>query len=99
MGVGSAWSWTLTSGVSTYSLHATVPPNGRGRVVVPVAAPSQAIVKEGLVVVWELGSFLPGAVAGIVSATARAGAVVFEVGSGSYMFMTIAERDRFGSIV
>ena len=96
--VGSAWSIATDRGAATaprrqYSLHATVPPNSRARIVVPVSA-AAATVREGGEVVWAGGSFVEAgatAVGGIKGARADLDAatpgVHFEVGGGAYSFV------------
>lgn len=92
--VRSAWSVAGGAGDAvSHTLHAIVPPNARGRVVIPAVAAALAaafVVAEGGSVVWADGHYA-GAVAGIMTATLAeveggSGAVVFEVGSGSYVF-------------
>lgn len=89
--VGSAWRLdNAPDGRHSYSLHATVPPNAHARVIMPtLVAPTAAVVLDGGSVVWSHGAFKPGS--GVHSASVaqnRENAVVFEVGSGDYVFTT-----------
>lgn len=99
--VGSAWRFdNAADGRHSYSLHATVPPNARARVIMPtLVAPATAIVLDGGSVVWSHGAVKPDS--GIHSASVaqhQENAVVFEVGSGEYVFTTrkplAAEQSR-----
>ena len=98
--VRSAWSVTAVavgdaSGLLMHTLHAILPPNARGHIAIPAAASSSAFtIQEGGATVWEAGQFVNnGAISGIVSAKATppeleggSSPVVFEVGSGSFVF-------------
>ena len=87
--VASAWSMALASETGPgrrYTLHATVPPNARARIIMPV--PPTASIREGGVSIWADGQFLVDSVVGVLAASAEAdgGMVGFEVGSGNYIF-------------
>lgn len=68
------------------TLEVTIPVNSTARVSVPTLGLSGIAVNEGGVAVWQNGAFIAGR-DGIQSASARAGFVDVEVGSGSYSFV------------
>jgi hypothetical protein len=75
--------WKISNG--RFSYEAQVPPNARARVLIPVATPATAVIKEGDTIVWKDGRFASGT-KGIYAATPQGGKVVFEIGSGDYQF-------------
>ena len=81
--------WRLSGGAQndrSISLDVTIPVNCRARVSVPTLGLRDVEVSEGGAAVWRDGSYIAGA-DGIMAASASAGYVSFEVGSGSYCFV------------
>ncbi len=82
--ISSRWQRTDQS----ISLEVTIPVNSRARVSVPTLDLSNVSVSEGGDAVWQDNAYLAGR-DGITSASARAGYIDVEVGSGSYRFELI----------
>ena len=66
-------------------LEVSLPVNSKGKVYVPDLGLKNPIVKEGDKIVWKDGAYIQG-VPGITSGKREAGYIVFEVGSGTYLF-------------
>ena len=67
------------------SLEVTIPVNSRARVSVPTLGLSNVSVSEGGDAIWQANAYLAGRDS-ITSATARAGYIDVNVGSGTYCF-------------
>ncbi len=78
-------SWRRDDG--TFELDVAVPPNTRASVRIPKLEDMDPLISEGGVTVWNRGEPVAGR-PGIAEARAEAAAVVFEVGSGDYAFVS-----------
>jgi len=66
-------------------LEVSLPVNSKGKVYVPDLGLKNPVVREGDKIVWKDGAYIQG-VPGITSGKREAGYIVFEVGSGTYLF-------------
>jgi hypothetical protein len=96
--VGSRWRLDLMAGDKyTFSLHATVPPNGRALLIMPTLVPeATAVVLDGGSLVWNCGIFVHESGFLNASIQAEGRAIAFEVGSGDY-YLTTEGRETSAS--
>jgi alpha-L-rhamnosidase len=76
-------SWRRTPG--SFRLEAAIPVGSEAEIHLPIGNLSPVVVKESGRVVWKDNAYQPGA-PGLTGARQTAGAVVFEAGSGAYVF-------------
>jgi alpha-L-rhamnosidase len=76
-------SWSRVPG--GLQLNSTLPSGTDGAISVPKTLGAMTVIREGAVVVWKSGAFLPG-VAGVLSAVDDGDFVTFAVTSGAFVF-------------
>jgi alpha-L-rhamnosidase len=78
-----ACSWSRSDG--RVRLEVTIPFGSKAEVYLPKLGMANVIVKEADRIIWQKGAYQAGA-GGILQAREERRAIVFEVGSGSYLF-------------
>jgi alpha-L-rhamnosidase len=81
----ASFKWKREQDALTFAV--IVPANTRAQIYIPTLAGDSITLREGDAIIWKDGKFIPG-VAGITSATAEAGYVRVEAGSGRYQFQS-----------
>ncbi|MCX8171308.1 MAG: hypothetical protein N3E47_04990, partial [Candidatus Bathyarchaeota archaeon] len=76
-------------------LEVNIPVNSTGEIYVPTMNIKKVVVKEGETIVWKDGEIIQ-KVPGILSARKEGNYIVFNIGSGKYLFC-VGENDVYGA--